>query len=366
MKILYVTTIGSTMAFFKSFIKSRLDMGDSVDIACNTRLADVPACYREWGLRVFDISCTRSPLGAGNLKAVSELKKLAARGGYDIVHCHTPIAAFCTRLACRSERKKRGLKVFYTAHGFHFYKGAPLKNWQIYYPAEKLCAGMTDVLVTINKEDYSLARADFKNTKVVYVPGVGIDTAFFKNAEADRAKTRAELGIPENAYMLLSVGELNENKNHAAVIRAVAASEKCDFYYAVAGEGPLHEELSSLAKELGVSGRVKLLGYRSDCEKLYKTADLYIHPSFREGLPVAPMEAMASGLYTIVSDIRGCEDLVSDKPLRFDPGDVSAIKNLIEALAAQPKITPDFDAQKYDRAEINRIMSGLYEESVKP
>ena len=152
MKILYVTTIGGTMRFFRSVIKELLDAGHVVDIAANEKTSPVAPCYREWGCTVHQIDPSRSPLNKGNLMAIKQIKKLVTENHYDIVHCHTPVAAMCTRLACRKARKS-GTKVFYTAHGFHFYKGAPRKNWLIFYPIEKFCARWTDLLITINKFD---------------------------------------------------------------------------------------------------------------------------------------------------------------------------------------------------------------------
>ena len=161
MKILYVTTIGSTMNFFKSFIGELISEGHTVDIACNNSKSPVPEIYSDWGCNIYPISCTRSPMNKGTVKAISELKKIVAENKYDIVHCHTPIAAMCTRLACKDLRKN-GVRVIYTAHGFHFYNGAPKKNWLMYYPVEKICAKYTDTLITINKEDYEFAKKKMK------------------------------------------------------------------------------------------------------------------------------------------------------------------------------------------------------------
>lgn len=361
MKVLYVTTISVTMNFFNSFIRKLLDEGNTVDIATNERTSQVPACYREWGCTVYQIETARSPLSKGNLTAMKQLQELASRGKYDIVHCHTPVAAMCTRLACRNSRKS-GTKVFYTAHGFHFYKGAPLKNWLLYYPVEKLCAHFTDVLITINQEDYALARKKMKARRVEYVPGVGIDLQKFGQTAKDRATKRMELGIPENATLLLSVGELNKNKNHEAVIRAIAAM---DVYYMIAGQGDLQEHLQRVIDDLKISDKVKLLGYRSDVGELCAAADAFVLPSYREGLPVAVMEAMASGLPVACSQIRGNTDLIDENGgVLFDPHSVGECKKAIEALK-------DMDLEKigaYNRERIrefevgnvNEIMSTLY------
>lgn len=216
------------------------------------------------------------------------------------------------RLACRKVRKQ-GTRVFYTAHGFHFFKGAPLKNWLMYYPIEKICARLTDVLITINKEDYALAQKKMHAKKVYYVPGVGIDLSKIQNIECDRNEVRKSMGVPEDCVLLLSIGELNVNKNHQVVVKALAKLNNKNVHYAVAGLGDQKDNLLNLAKELGVENQFHLLGYRTDALNLYRAADIFVFPSFREGLSVSMMEAMASGCPIVCSKIRGNVDLVENE-----------------------------------------------------
>lgn len=329
MKILYITTIGTTMGFFTSFIRSLLDEGNTVDIATNENNGEtkVPDCYREWGCRVFPISCTRSPLDVlKNIKTIKEIRQLVKREKYDIVHCHTPIAAFCTRIACRKLREKQGVKIIYTAHGFHFYTGAPIKNWLIFYPIEWVCSWWTDVLITINKEDYERAKKHFHAKKTVYVPGVGIDTKKFAPMPNNREKIRKMLGVKDDQIILLSVGELNENKNHEAVIRAIA--DYPDILYVIVGKGELEEHLSSVIREFAAN--VILTGFKEDVSDFYDAADAFILPSIREGLNVSLMEAMASGLAVACSNIRGNTDLIDDENCLFNPRNTEKIKTAIE------------------------------------
>ena len=307
MKILYVTTIGTTMNFFNDFIEKLINDGHTVDIATNQSTSKVPEIYEELGCEIYDISCTRSPLNKNTIKAIGEIKRIVNENEYDIVHCHTPIAAMCTRLACIKARKK-GTKVFYTAHGFHFYKGAPLKNWLIYYPIEKICSYFTDVLVTINKEDYELAQKKMRAKRIEYVHGVGLDTKKIFNTVVDRKKKREELGISDDTVMLLSVGELNQNKNHETVIKALAQVNDKKVHYFVAGRGGKEEYLKSLAENLGLSENVHILGFRRDVIELYKVSDICVFPSIREGLGKAALEGMAAGLPLIASNNRGTRD----------------------------------------------------------
>lgn len=364
MRVLNITTVGMTMRFFENYIKALEQEGHTVDIACNNSNGDIPSFYNENGNKQFEISCSRSPFSFGNIKAVKEIKKIVKDGNYDVVHCHTPIAAACTRIACRKARKN-GTKVIYTAHGFHFYKGAPKLNWMIFYPIEKICARFTDVLITINKEDYALAQKKLKAKKIEYVPGVGIDISKFADCEVDRTAKRKELDIPENAFLMLSVGELNKNKNHESVIRALAKCENDKLHYIIAGEGDLKEYLLSLSGELGVKDRVHLLGQRTDVKELYKTADIYLHPSYREGLPVAVVEALASGTPIICTNIRGNSDVVKDgiNGILVTANDVDGIKNaIIKLISDNGEIgkTNSRDAESFGIDFVNNKMFEIY------
>lgn len=364
MKILYVTTIGGTMNFFKNFIKSLIDNGNTVDIATNEKGSKVADCYREWGCTVHPISCTRSPLNKGSIRAIGEIRDIVKDGGYEIVHCHTPVAAMCARLACRKLRKD-GVKVVYTAHGFHFYKGAPKKNWLLYYPIEKICSEYTDVLVTINQEDYAFAKKKMKSKRVEYVPGVGIDLEKFSRTDVNRYEKRKELGIPENATLLISVGELNKNKNHETVIRAVAELKNENIYYIIAGKGGLEGYLNGLIEEVGLTDRVKLLGYRNDIKELCAISDVFVFPSFREGLSVSVMEAMATGLPVVCSKIRGNTDLIDgDGGKHFNPHSVAECKSAIESvIAADINALGEYNRKKvtnFSLAEVNRQMLDIY------
>ncbi len=367
MKILYITTIGATMGFFESFIKELIADGHTVDIATNAELSPVPEIYNRLGCKVYPLSCSRSPFSSGNIKAVKEIKGIVAENGYDIVHCHTPIAAACTRLACRKARKN-GLKVFYTAHGLHFFKGAPLKNWVIFYPVEKLCAPMTDLLITINNEDFTLARKKLKAKRVVYVPGVGVDTSKYTSVTIDRAEKRSQLAVPDDAFLLISVGEVNENKNHRAIIKAIAESGVLNAHYIIAGEGNQEENLKALAQNMGVGDRVHLLGYRRDINELCAASDVFCFPSFREGQGLAAIEGMLCGLPLITSNVHGINDYSIDDVSGFKcaPTDISSFAKAIKKLAESPSLREKMAehnkafAMRYDVSIINKQMKEIY------
>lgn len=346
MRILYVSTISNTInAFMIPHIKMLFEQGHHVDIACNIQ-REIDKELVELGCRVHDISFSRSPLNKTNVKAYRDLKKLIIDQKYDLVHTHTPIASAIVRLVCKNIRE---ITVFYTAHGFHFYTGAPVKNWLIYYPLEKWLSKYTDTLITINKEDYDRAKSKFKAKRVEYIPGVGLDIDKFKNVVVDKVGKRQELSLPEDAFVVLSVGELNKNKNHEVVIRAIAKLSNPNIHYVICGRGPLESYLKKLSTELGIGENVYLLGYRPDIAEICKVSDIFAFPSFREGLGIAALEAMACGLPIITSNVHGIVDysIVGETGYNCSPTDIDSFSKYIKILYV--------DADKKDQMALNNI-----------
>lgn len=330
-KALIVATVGRFLNFEHNNIKMLQDMGYEVYCATNLTIEEIDKIPHIDVIK-HQIDFARSPLSFSNVKAYKELCRLIERENFDFVHCHTPVGGILTRLASRKYRKN-GMKVFYTAHGFHFYKGAPLINWLIFYTAEWICSWYTDVLITINTEDYALAKKRLHAKHIEYVPGAGVDIKKFQSISVNKAEKRKELGIPENKIFFLSVGELNENKNHSTVIRALAKLKDKNICYCIAGSGVERENLEKLIKELDLIETVHLIGYRKDVAELLHAADVFLLPSFREGLNVSVMEAMASGLPCIISHIRGNVDLIDENGgVLFAPASVEECKNAIENL----------------------------------
>lgn len=321
-KILFVATVVKThiMEFHIPYLQMFKDEGWETAVAARNDYENPEDCVIPYCDCYYDIPFGRNPLKPSNLRAYRELKKVIEEENYDIIHCHTPVGGMLGRFAARHARRC-GTKVIYTAHGFHFYKGAPLLNWLVYYPAERWMAHYTDELITINKEDYNRAL-DFKAKRVHYVPGVGIDLEKFAPpadaAERQREKDekRRELMLKPDDFVVLSVGEVNKNKNHEVVIRAInqIKEQSQELYqhlqYVICGRGPLQKELEKLACTLNVDDHVHFLGYRTDVLQICHASDLFVFMSFREGLPVALMEAMACDLPVICSNVRGNRDLV--------------------------------------------------------
>ena len=318
-----------------------------------------------WCDRYVEIGFRRSPFHPANIGAFFRLRRLINSQHFDISHCHTPVGGVLGRLASAKARR-RGAKVIYTAHGFHFYRGAPFLNWLLFYPVEKLCAPLTDLLITINRQDYELARRRLGAKRVEYVPGVGVDTdKFGKDASTKariRAEKRRELGIPDDAKVILSVGELNANKNHETAIRAVS---DMDVYYLIAGEGGLYHRLRGLIDGLQLEKRVRLLGYRSDIAELHAAADMYLLPSYREGLNLSVMEAMASGLPIACSRIRGNTDLTDPQGgVLFDPDSPQQCKAaIVQVLSGSPAGAGEYNRDKiasFSKEKVCGIMKELY------
>ena len=332
--VLFVATVSDFMHFEINDMKILQDRGYQVEVACN--IDDYNGFLEPLGVVIHDIPFARSPFSGTNVKAYKLLEELIRNGHYDFIHCHTPVGGVLTRMI--NFFRKRDYKLIYTAHGFHFYKGSPIINWLLFYPIEWLLSFNTDILITITHEDYLRAKSHFHAKKIEYIPGVGVDLNRFNDngyRRVDRTEYRKRLGVDSDSFLLLSVGELNDNKNHESIIKALALSDDDKISYVIAGEGDKHEYLQNLIEELNLSERVKLLGQRDDIPALLSVSDLFCHPSFREGLSVAVMEAMSVSLPIICSEIRGNVDLISTidefNPL-FRPTDIERIKELIVGL----------------------------------
>lgn len=334
-RVLMVATVPSMIGQFNmNNIQILLDMGYQVDVAADftdtsvwptERVQRFKEQMKELGIECIQLDFSRNPLRINrHYQSYKESVKLIKEREYFFIHTHTPIASAIVRQAAH----KTGTKVIYTAHGFHFYDGAPLKNWLIFYPIEKHYSRYTDVLITINKEDYERANKKFKAKKTVYIPGVGVDTERFAPRQSGREKIRTELGLDDNQIMLLSVGELNENKNHKTVIKAIQRID--NITYVIVGKGELTENLKQIATENDVD--VRFVGFRNDVADFYDAADIYILPSIREGLNVSLMEAMASSLPCLCGNIRGNVDLVDEGRggYLFTPSSVDDIRAVVE------------------------------------
>ena len=316
-KVLFTATVVKThiMEFHIPYLKMFQQMGWQTAVAARNDYENPEECHIPFCDTYYDIQFERLPWKKANLNAYRNLKAIIDEGNFDIIHCHTPVGAMITRLAAKDARK-RGTKVIYTAHGFHFFRGAPLINWLAFFPAEWLLAPLTDVLVTINREDYAFAKKWIHTKRIEYVPGVGVDTQKFHGGTACREEKRRELGFDENDFLILTVAEMTKNKNHSTVLKALARlkdrPEFDNMYYLICGRGEQREALEEEARQLRIDSHVRFLGYRHDVPDLNRCSDVFAFMSFREGMPVALMEAMSCGLPAVCSKIRGNTDLIED------------------------------------------------------
>lgn len=373
-KVLLVTHVGDFIPQFEMDNVTYLQKkGYEVHYAANFSLSS----YGNKGERLKNsgvvchfIPFQRSPFSRENIRAYRLLKKLLKEERFAMIHCHTPIGGAMARMAGRAYRKN-GMKVLYTAHGFHFFKGAPIINWLLYYPVERFLSWFTDVQITINQEDFERAL-HFHAKKVVRIPGVGIDTEHMGvRLLEDRESFRASLGVEKEDFCLLSVGELDENKNHETVLKAVQKMRPdCHIRYLICGKGRLEQKLKDRIKEYGLEDRVKMLGYRNDAPAVYEAADLFVFPSHREGLSAALMEAMAKGLPVVCSKIRGNVDLIEEGKggLLVDSHSPSAFAEAILRLQKDRKLGEQMGRRNrefvssFDKSRVRAVMDKVYDE----
>lgn len=325
-KVLFVASvIGHIETFHLPALKMFKEKGYAVSVMANG------VSKSEFIDNSFDIPFDRFPITKGNFKNYFKIKKIIYEEQPDIISCHTPAASVLIRLAARN----LNTTVVYMAHGFHFYNGGSIFNNILYKTIERVMAKYTDKIITINNEDYEAAQKFHlkKNGKVYYVPGVGIDIENINKVKSDRKQMCINFGLDEKSFIIISVGELNQNKNHIAVLKALKEMKNKNISYIICGSGIKYGEYEKFINEEKLSN-VRLLGFRNDVISLMKSSDLLIFPSFREGLPVSIMEGMAAGLPVIASNIRGCKDLVKNDINGFlvSPNDVDALINKINLL----------------------------------
>lgn len=344
-KILHISNIGGKnfkVNFMQGTLKAVHKLGYDLYSVCNRTMSSEEQMKKEgeeYGLKLLHADIERSPFSRKNLKAYKQLIKIVQENGLEYIHCNTPVGGILGRLIGKKCKVK---KVIYQAHGFHFYKGAPVKNWILYYPIERLLAHWTDAIITINKEDFEMAK-NFrlrKKGKVYYVHGVGIDTAEFRRNDSIRQEKRRELNMADDDIIILSVGELNANKNNKVIIEAMSKLKNKKIHYFLCGTGDLKEQMMMQAESCGISENVHFLGFRSDVKELYSAADIFVMPSLREGLSRSLMEAMSAGLPCVVSKIRGNVDLIEEGKggFLFNPEDTQTIFEKIKMLAGNEEL----------------------------
>ena len=370
-KVLLVATVQSHICQFHRLLADLLhEHGCVVHVAARDNLAEKNGLKLDFADKVYDIPFSRSPKDPMNIKAYRQLKQVIDSEGYDIIHCNTPMGGILTRLAAKKARK-RGAKVFYTAHGFHFYHGAPKKNWMLYYPIEKWFARKTDKLITIVSEDFETATKKFQ-CPVYRIHGVGVDgNRYFPVDSREQASLRAGMNFDTNQKIILCIGELLPNKNHRMAIKAMAdiVQQYPDAKLLIAGNGPEKEHLKEQITNLGLQENVILLGYVTNLQDYQQVADLLVACSFREGLGLNVIEAMMSGNPVVLSDNRGHRELVDsgNNGYLVAPNDSHAMAECVLRIFENSEERQRFSdnaiafSQKYNYEAVRSELESIYE-----
>ena len=370
-KVLLTATVQSHICqFHRPLVEVLHKRGCEVHIAAKDNLAEKNGLKLDFADKVYNVRFSRSPKSTDNIKAYKELKKIIENECYDIIHCNTPMGGIVTRLAARKSRKN-GTKVFYTAHGFHFFNGSSKKNWLVFYPIEKFMSRFCDKLITVNEEDYELAKAKF-SCSVAHIHGVGVSTERYHTVDEDERICRlgAE-GLRGDEFTVLCTGELNANKDQKTLISAAAKlrNKIPNLKILLAGNGPLEQQLKSQVSELDLGETIKFLGYRTDLFMLTPAVDLVVSCSHREGMPLNIIEAMLCKRPVIASENRGHNELVTNSKTGylFKPSDVDDLAQKINRIYKSKDSAKDmgnkgFDkAQSYTASAVKKELADIYD-----
>lgn len=328
--------------FNQENIKLLISMGCEVHIACNflrgnntsqKRVEEFKKEVESKGVVCHHIDFERNPYNLmKNRKSYIQLRNLINEVKFDLIHCHTPVVSIYSRKIAH----KMKIPVIYTAHGFHFFKGAPLFYWLAFYPMEKFYSKKTDVLITINNEDYNRAKRKFNAKKIIKIPGIGLKHEYYNESLKSKMTVRSEFGISETDTVLISVGEINKNKNHRIILQALSRIKNPNLHYIICGKGSETEFLKELSKQLHIDNIVHFLGYREDIFDLLHASDIFCFPSKREGLGMSALEAMQAGLPLITSNVHGINDYMEDGVTGYKCSlkDIESFTKAIERLAS--------------------------------
>ena len=363
-KVLFAATVDShILNFHIPYLKYFKDSGYEVHVATNSD-KEIPYCDVK-----HKVSFERKPFKVNNIRAIGQLKKIIDKENFDIIHCHTPMGGAVTRIAAKKARK-RGTKVFYTAHGFHFFKGAPLLNWLLFYPVEKHLSKYTDALITINEEDYNIANKKFHAKKTYLVHGVGVDPTKFniEMSEDEKNELRKSLGLNKEDFVLIYVAELSKRKHQDMAINVAKylLENNIQVKLLLVGNDSLKGYYQDMVKKYRVDDNVKFLGYRKDIPNLLKISDLLISTSKQEGLPVNIMEGIEQKIPIICTNCRGNRDLIKNNVNGFlvDIDDIYQMAEDIKVIMKNRDIRQTFmqkGKEKIKKYEIDNVMKEMDE-----
>lgn len=354
--------------FLLPYIKELVDKGWLVHVASAYDGEDIPYVHRH-----IDIPVKRTPFSLKNWEAIKILSHEIEATRYDIVHCHTPVGAFIGRLAARNARRLYGTKVIYTAHGFHFYDGAPLLSWLLYYPAERVLSKYTDAIITINREDAERVERHFSNIpKRYFLLGVGYDEGRIKPNKAHIDALRKELNITSDDFVLIYIANLIAGKNHDFLLscmqRLVKEIPSCKLL--LCGDGDMRQHIADRVEMLHLQQHVIFAGFHWSIGDYMNLANVAVSASKREGLPLSLIEEMYSGLPIVATRIRGIKDLIDDgvNGLLYDVDDKDGFCKHIISLYKNKQMRQSLrereidDIEKYSAQQIVPQMMAIYNE----
>ena len=360
-KILFTATVDLHILHFHiPYLKWFKEQGYEVHVATNGDEL-IPYCDVK-----HKVLFERSPLKINNFKAVKQLKKIIEKEKFNIIHCHTPMGSVVTRIAAIKARKKYNTKVIYTAHGFHFYKGASIINWIIFYPVEKVLSYKTDCLITINEEDYKIAKEKFHSKRIELVNGVGVDENIFnfEMTNTEKHNFRKEIGLEDDDFVMIYPAELSKRKNQGMlldVMKMLKNEGHNNIKLILPGLDSVKGKYRKMAKRLGVEENVKFLGYRKDIPKLLKISDLVVSTSKQEGLPVCLIEAMMSNLPIVATDCRGNRDLINNGKNGYIIKNEKEMKERILEFTQKEKASVKIENEDIEKYKIENILKQMIE-----
>ena len=367
-KVLFTATVDiHILKFHIPYLEYFKSNGYEVHVATNGD-AEIPFCDKK-----HKVSFERSPFKKNNINAYKELKKIIEEENFDLIHTHTPMGSVLTRLAAFKSRKN-GTRLIYTAHGFHFYNGAPIQNWLLYYPVEKLLSIVTDDLITINQEDYDIAQKKLKAKNTYLINGVGVDYNKFKRdmSEEEKLQLRKSLGLDKNDIVLIYVAEITKGKNQKMLLDVIERIQERNVKLLLVGNDSLNGEINKLISRKNLGDRVYMLGYRNDVSNLIEISDIYVSASDREGLPVNIMEAMNMEIPIVATDCRGNRDLVLDRESGFlvPLNDVDNFVDKIKTVLREKKLVEKMIEKSKERTKeysldyVKEQMKNIYEKGM--
>jgi len=372
-KLLFISNIaGKKISNFSiASIYASKELGYKFHFAANlnkSTLKQIENDEKKYNIKIHHIDIKRNPFNIKNIKAYKQMLDLIEKEKFDVIYCNTPIGGILGRFC---GKKARVPKIIYTAHGFHFYKGAPFINKTVFKWAEMLMAHYTDVIITINKEDYQAAQK-FKlrnKGKVYYIPGVGINTEAYRVEDVDKKILRNSLGLTENDIVLIAMVDLISRKNYRSSIKSIAKANNEKLKFLICGEGPELCTLKNLVEKLNIQNQVYFLGFRSDIRNLLAISDIFLFTTYQEGLPRSLMEAMAAGLPCVVSKIRGNVDLIQNGEGGYlcKPDDIDGFAKAINILAKDRNLRESMGRinqekiKKFDIQNVVKEMKKIYE-----